>query len=88
MNKSIMCMVKEAGCIPIKYLLSLPLILFISVISIIYIFIFFFSSCLLFLSKIEGDLDRTIIDRMNEYGSVDDVKKSFDRLQQRVRFSP
>ena len=49
---------------------------------------FFFSSCLLFLSKIEGDLDRTIIDRMNEYGSVDDVKKSFDRLQQRVRFSP
>ncbi|XP_068673703.1 CD151 antigen-like [Montipora foliosa] len=34
-------------------------------------------------AQIEGDLDRTIIDRMNEYGSVDDVKKSFDRLQQR-----
>lgn len=34
-------------------------------------------------AQIEDDLDKTTIDRMNEYGSVDAVKESFDLLQQR-----
>ena len=42
------------------------------------------SSWIQFLFQIEDDLDKTTIDRMNEYGSVDAVKESFDLLQQRV----
>jgi len=34
-------------------------------------------------AQIEEDFDRTTIDRMNEYGSSDDIKESFDLLQQR-----
>ena len=40
--------------------------------------------CIIFLCQIEEDLGRTTIDRMNEYGSSDDIKESFDLLQQRV----
>lgn len=34
-------------------------------------------------TQIEEDLDKTTIDKMNEYGTSDDVKESFDILQQR-----
>lgn len=34
-------------------------------------------------SYIEENLDKSALDRMNEYGSSDDVKDSFDDLQQR-----
>lgn len=35
--------------------------------------------------QIEEDLDKASVARMNEYGTSDDVKESFDNLQQRVK---
>lgn len=41
-------------------------------------------SCYLF-CQIEKDLDEASVARMNEYGTSDDIKESFDTLQQRVK---
>ena len=40
---------------------------------------------LFFFCQIEEDLDKASVARMNEYGTSDDVKESFDNLQQRVK---
>ena len=44
-----------------------------------------FSFFLFFFFFIEEDLDKASVARMNEYGTSDDVKESFDTLQQRVK---